>query len=68
VIPEQRLRLLHCGAGRGPDRHGKPGIFNTDQGSQFTSFAFTNTLREAGIRISMSSSRCGGRSNMNACS
>ena len=26
---------------------------NTDQGSQFTSFAFTNTLREAGIRISM---------------
>lgn len=34
-------------------RHGKPGIFNTDQGSQFTSFAFTNTLREAGIRISM---------------
>jgi putative transposase len=34
-------------------RHGKPGIFNTDQGSQFTSFAFINTLREAGIRISM---------------
>jgi putative transposase len=34
-------------------RHAKPGIFNTDQGSQFTSFAFTNTLREAGIRISM---------------
>ena len=33
--------------------HGKPGIFNTDQGSQFTSFAFTNTLREADIRISM---------------
>jgi putative transposase len=28
-------------------------IFNTDQGSQFTSFAFTNTLREADIRISM---------------
>jgi putative transposase len=34
-------------------RYGKPDIFNTDQGSQFTSFAFTNTLREAGIRISM---------------
>ena len=31
----------------------KPNIFNTDQGSQFTSFAFTDTLREAGIRISM---------------
>jgi transposase InsO family protein len=28
-------------------------IFNTDQGSQFTSFAFTTTLKDAGIRISM---------------
>ena len=28
-------------------------IFNTDQGSQFTSFAFTRLLRDAGIRISM---------------
>ena len=27
-------------------------IFNTDQGSQFTSFAFTRLLRDAGIRIS----------------
>ena len=27
-------------------KHGKPDIFNTDQGSQFTSFAFTNALRE----------------------
>jgi putative transposase len=34
-------------------KHGKPAIFNTDQGSQFTSFAFTNALRENGIRISM---------------
>jgi len=34
-------------------RYGRPGIFNTDQGSQFTSFAFTNTLRDTGIRISM---------------
>jgi len=32
---------------------GTPSIFNTDQGSQFTSFAFTDTLREAGARISM---------------
>lgn len=31
----------------------KPDIFNTDQGSQFTSFAFTTTLKDAGIRISM---------------
>jgi putative transposase len=34
-------------------KHGKPDIFNTDQGSQFTSFAFTNVLRENAIRISM---------------
>ena len=34
-------------------KYGRPDIFNTDQGSQFTSFAFTNVLRENGIRISM---------------
>lgn len=34
-------------------RYGRPGIFNTDQGSQFTSPRFTEVLREAGIRISM---------------
>jgi len=33
--------------------HGSPEIFNTDQGSQFTSFDFTNILRENGIKISM---------------
>ena len=33
--------------------HGKPGIFNTDQGSQFTSAAFTQVLKDAGIAISM---------------
>ena len=32
---------------------GKPDIFNTDQGSQFTSAAFTGVLAAAGIRISM---------------
>jgi len=32
---------------------GKPRIFNTDQGSQFTSSAFTGRLQEEGIRISM---------------
>jgi putative transposase len=31
----------------------KPEIFNTDQGSQFTSNAFTERLKEEGIRISM---------------
>jgi putative transposase len=33
--------------------HGKPEIFNTDQGSQFTSVAFTGVLKDAGIAISM---------------
>jgi putative transposase len=32
---------------------GKPEIFNTDQGSQFTSDAFTGGLKKHGIRISM---------------
>jgi len=36
-------------------RFGKPDIFNTDQGSQFTSAAFTGTLAAAGVRISMDS-------------
>lgn len=34
-------------------KYGRPDIFNSDQGSQFTSSAFTNVLRENGIRISM---------------
>ena len=33
--------------------HGRPGIFNTDQGSQFTSAAFAGLLLENGISISM---------------
>ncbi len=32
---------------------GRPEIFNTDQGGQFTSEAFTQTLLERGIRVSM---------------
>jgi putative transposase len=32
---------------------GTPGIFNSDQGSQFTSEAFTGILKGAGVRISM---------------
>ena len=32
---------------------GRPGIFNTDQGSQFTSLDFTGLLNAQGIRISM---------------
>jgi putative transposase len=34
-------------------RFGRPGIFNTDQGSQFTSAAFTGLLLENAIAISM---------------
>ena len=34
-------------------RFGRPEIFNTDQGSQFTSADFTDVLREAQVRISM---------------
>ena len=34
-------------------RHGKPDIFNTDQGSQFTGAAFTGALADKGITISM---------------
>ena len=34
-------------------RFGAPDIFNTDQGSQFTSFGFTSVLKDAEIRISM---------------
>lgn len=35
------------------ERYGAPDIFNTDQGSQFTSEAFTGLLKDHGIRISM---------------
>ena len=34
-------------------RKGRPDIFNTDQGSQFTSEAFTGILKAHGIKISM---------------
>jgi len=35
------------------DRYGPPEIFNTDQGAQFTSAPFTETLSAAGVKISM---------------
>jgi putative transposase len=35
------------------NRYGTPEIFNTDQGSQFTSEAFTSVLKSKGIQISM---------------
>ena len=34
-------------------RHGKPDIFNTDQGSQFTCEAFTDVLHKHAVKVSM---------------
>ena len=34
-------------------KYGTPEIFNTDQGSQFTSYSFTQVLKEAHVKISM---------------
>jgi putative transposase len=34
-------------------RHGRPEIFNTDQGSQFTSLEFTSVLKSSDVAISM---------------
>ena len=41
-----------------PNRYGKPEIFNTDQGSQFTSRDFISVLRDHEIRISMDCKGC----------
>jgi len=35
------------------ERYGAPEIFNTDQGSQFTSLEFTSVLKSVGVKISM---------------
>ena len=35
------------------EHYGPPETFNTDQGSQFTSWAWIDRLKEAGVRISM---------------
>ncbi len=39
-------------------RYGAPEIFNTDQGAQFTSEAFTDVLKAAGTKISMDGKGC----------
>jgi putative transposase len=39
-------------------RYGRPEIFNTDQGAQFTSAAFTELLQDQGIAISMDGRGC----------
>ena len=45
-------------------RYGKPEIFNTDQGSQYTSYIHTQTLKDNGITISMDGK---GRATDNIC-
>lgn len=40
------------------DRYGAPEIFNTDQGAQFTSFDFTQLLKDDHIAISMHERGC----------
>ncbi len=39
-------------------RYGRPEIFNTDQGAQFTSAVFTGMLQDQGIAISMDGKGC----------
>ena len=45
--------LARYGSAVSSPSNGPPTIFNTDQGAQFTSVAFTETLAKAGVRISM---------------
>ncbi len=40
------------------NKYGKPEIFNTDQGCQFTSMEFTGLLKDNGIKISMDGKGC----------
>ncbi len=40
------------------NRYGKPEIFNTDQGCQFTSLEFTGLLKDNDIKISMDGKGC----------
>jgi putative transposase len=49
----RQIRLLEDWLGEALVRFGNPGIFNTDQGAQFTSDEFTKVLRDHGIAISM---------------
>jgi len=52
-IDHHGSRVLHRGAAGGPCETWQAGIFNSDQGSQFTSADFTSVLLKNGIAISM---------------
>ena len=51
--PDQAVRCGVEALNEAIYRFGPPDIMNSDQGSQFTSFAWTDRLRRSGIRISM---------------
>lgn len=53
AVEHHGCRVLRRGTERVAGRYGKPGIFNTDQGSQFTSIDFTGVLKDAEVAISM---------------
>ena len=53
TVEHARRRFLCRRAEDALARHGRPEIFNTDQGSQFTSDGFTGTLKAHGVTISM---------------
>jgi putative transposase len=52
-ITSWRTQLLEGAAEEALAKYGKPHIFNSDQGSQFTSMAFTDVLKKHEIAISM---------------
>ena len=53
LVEQHGYGLLLAALDEALARHGTPKIFNTDQGAQFTSVAFTGRLEAAGIAISM---------------
>lgn len=53
AVDHDGSRFLYRGGRGALARYGKPDIFNTDQGSQFTSVDFTTVLKKAEIAISM---------------
>jgi putative transposase len=49
-------------------RYGVPAIFNTDQGSQFTSYGFIKELKDRKVHISMNGKAGGATTSMsNGC-
>ena len=53
IVHRSALIFVSMHSRRALARYGRPEIFNTDQGSQFTSDDFTGTLKRHGVMISM---------------